>query len=239
MRIEEITELMGIDNNTFWTICVSVLIFLIPFLWNIVTGRVRKKEENNKYWEVERKYNNETFYLKMLMYSLLFSICIAFLYLILSSLNIHISIRILMILILWTLIIKFLNERKSVRVNLLRVSKWYIKILICLPVVFITVGLVASLENYKFINYICMMMTFGCEIIGLIKFSNSYTVYKHSLAKISLNTSQQIDEIDVSKMYKKGDWLVFWKDNNKNLVLFESIVKIEYYGEPKYVVYKY
>jgi len=239
MRIEEITELMGIDNNTFWTIFVTVLIFFIPFLWNIVTSMFRKKEENRKYWEVERKYNDEIFYFKILMLSILFSFCITFWYLFLSCINMYTVVRSVITLILWVFVIKFLNNRKSVRVNLLRVNKWYAKILICLPVIFITTGMIASLEEYRIIEYICVIMTLGCEIVGLIKFSNSYTVYKHSLAKIILNTSQQIDEIDVSKMYKKGDWLVFWKDNNKTLVLFESIVKIEYYREPKYIIYKY
>ena len=219
----------------------SCLTTVVPIAIKLIDYYKNKKEERKSEWKVNIKYVDDMFYPCLLMICLIISAIITIFYDWLIEMRIGLGYRLILILIIWRVIIGITYRIKTVRLALLRTKARYKHLLIYLPIILSTIGIRASVYEKEsqlccIIYWICLFSLMICECVGLVTFFYSYTRYEYSFAKLYISEGIVIEDVKIETLNKKGKWIEYDNSVNKGRVLFDDVIRIEYYGEAKYVV---
>lgn len=82
----------------------------------------------------------------------------------------------------------------------------------------------------------CMRGYFICEIIGVLYFQGRYIKYDFSSLKLYTNNGGCIVCEDIEKIRRRKRFIIIEKKNENIVLQYNQIVKVEYYGQPKFIV---
>lgn len=226
-------NILGIKRDTLFTLFFEFAMAILP---SIINRSRKAKEEKSELWKVDIKYIDDNTYAFVCLLSFVESFFCAMLYLHTELKGVHFAIRVICIIVLIVMFIYFINTRKNVRLLLLKKNNMHRKILIDMPVVVSTIGMISTLCGNEVIQNISQIVILIIMSIGMSIFLGGMTCYKNSHADITLNTLEKILHIEADKIQKVGKWLIIRQGQEKRVLLFDTVVKIEYYGEAKYVL---
>ena len=86
------------------------------------------------------------------------------------------------------------------------------------------------------ILYILLLVS---EVIGLVCFSESYTILEFSYANLSLSDGSYYQNIPMNKIKSKNIWITIESENKKIYIRNKNISKVEYHGEKMITLNKF
>lgn len=230
--INTLIRYMGIDSNTFWLIIATII---SPFYKFIKYGF------ENRQWKMQGKVKGTFFYPIILGLTFIVELLEFVVYIsIISCLelnrleNVVISIMSLIAVVMTN--IHILNRNKFVKRR--TVGKKILIMLVDVPTVLIATALWLSCYGGGFTNIadLCKLLILLADFVGMLIFGDEGIMYENSYVDIRINSSEQMKGIDIEKIQKSGKYLIINSKTSKQIILIESIVSIEYYGKPKFIV---
>lgn len=228
--------------NILYTIITAVFFPIIAYLVKVI---INLKSE--KGWLIPSKEKGGYFFGWIMCYSILASIVISFIQIFIKSILAIYTTTIIMNQILLNVITillflvscRIILKYKRVRIRLLKRKRK--SILIIVMPLFVLTSLLSIHDNDKnallyIILYILLIVS---EIIGLLYFSESYTVFEFSYANLSISDGSYYQNIRMDKIKSKNIWITIESENKKIYIRNKNITKVEYHGEKMITLNKF
>lgn len=232
--MEILTEIGDLQIGTIEKV---ILILLVAAIFNLEKILIVLDRLAN-HWTVDKKFKDNNFYIRVFLGSMFVGAIIGCIWILGDYYKTPFVIRCACLIVLWGISLLFINGRETVKLGVLHESRIVGVLLINFPIVLFTIAILAMYYEKVTLETICMLLLILCEFRGLYVFSSSYTIYSNSYVDVVLANSEKICGIDVDKIKKKGKWLIIDINKTKRILLFDNVIELNYYGEPKYVLGK-